>query len=136
MLPVFVRPGSILPVAPLVQSTEERPQGNLTLRVFPGADCEGSLYQDDGTTFAYRNGGFLRMSFTCSRQPDGLSIHIGRHEGSYPAWWKQIPVEVNGLATRPTSVMINGHPAQFDAATGPLVITAGDNGNGIDILIK
>jgi alpha-glucosidase len=136
MLPVFVRPGSILPVAPLVQSTEERPQGNLTLRVFPGADCKGSLYQDDGTTFAYRNGGFLRMSFTCSRQPDGLSIHIGRHEGSYPAWWKQIAVEVNGLATRPTSIMINGHPVQFDAATGPLVITAGDNGNGIDISIK
>ena len=34
-LPVYVRAGSILPIAPLVQSTAETPQGPLTLRVFP-----------------------------------------------------------------------------------------------------
>src|ERR1700723_3338452 len=46
-LPVFARGGSILPIAPLVESTGETPQGPLTLRVYTGEDCEGTLYQDD-----------------------------------------------------------------------------------------
>jgi alpha-glucosidase len=83
MLPVFVRPGSILPIAPLVQSTAERPQGPLTLRVSPGPECHGGLYQDDGTSFAYRNGAFLRMHFSCgvSPQTGEVTLHIGKHEG-------------------------------------------------------
>ena len=34
-LPVFVRAGSIVPEQPLVQSTDEKPVGPLTLRVYP-----------------------------------------------------------------------------------------------------
>jgi alpha-glucosidase len=34
-LPVFIRGGSILPIAPLTQSTSETPAGPLTLRVYP-----------------------------------------------------------------------------------------------------
>ena len=34
-LPVFVRAGAIIPEQPLVQSTDEKPEGPLTLRVYP-----------------------------------------------------------------------------------------------------
>jgi len=34
VLPVYVREGAILPIAPLTQSTKETPQGALTLRVY------------------------------------------------------------------------------------------------------
>ena len=37
-LPVYVRAGAILPIEPLVQSTEETPQGPLTLRIYAGDD--------------------------------------------------------------------------------------------------
>ena len=51
-LPVFVRAGAIVPEQPLVQSTDEKPEGPLTLRVYPptapGADCEGSLIWTTG----------------------------------------------------------------------------------------
>src|SRR6202011_4108751 len=73
-LPVFVRPGAILPMAPLVQSTQQKPQGPLTLRVFPGPNCAGSLYQDDGTSFAYQSGAFLRMTFSCTVASDGAGV--------------------------------------------------------------
>jgi alpha-glucosidase len=137
-LPVFVRPGAILPIAPLVQSTEQQPTGPLTLRVFPGPDCAGALYQDDGTTFAYKRGEFLRMTFTCDESPDstGLTIHIGKHQGTYPAWWRSLAIEVNGLPYDPKSVMINGYAAHFNSATGPLTITTPDNGEGLDIVIR
>jgi alpha-glucosidase len=136
-LPVFVRPGAILPLEPLTQSTAERPKGSLTLRIFPGPDCKGDLYQDDGTSFAYKNGDFLRMSFTCkvSSNHDRLTIHIGKHEGRYPAWWKQIEVEVNGITKNPSSVAVDGKNAPFNAGKSSVIIPVTDDGNGMDIVI-
>ena len=75
-LPVFVRAGSILPIAPIVQSTNETPQGPLTLRIYVGDRCEGELYQDDGKTYAYRQGVYLRMSFSCAASAEGLRLKI------------------------------------------------------------
>ena len=57
-LPVYVRGGSILPLQPLVQSTDETPSGPLELRVYPGQQCRGSVYLDDGHTFRYQQGEF------------------------------------------------------------------------------
>lgn len=120
-LPVYVRPGSIIPIEPLVGSTDEKPRGALTLRVFPGPTAMGEFYQDDGSTFAYRSGDFLRMSFTCAVSPgDGpLTMHIGAHEGIYPAWWNEIVVEVNGLTKRPRSLIVNGHNADVQHGSRP-----------------
>jgi alpha-glucosidase len=95
-LPVYIREGSILPVQPLIQSTEETPQGPLTLRVYPGTDCQGSLYMDDGKTFAYRRGEFLRIEFSCVTTKDSVALQIGEHQGTFHAWWDRIHVEVYG----------------------------------------
>jgi alpha-glucosidase len=136
-LPVFVRPGAMLPIEPLVQSTEETPVGPLTLRVFPGPDCGGHLYQDDGKSFAYKQGAFLRMNFSCEVSADhgNVRIHIGRHEGGYPAWWKEIAVQVNGLAARPSSVTVNGKRTNFSYADGSATIVAADGGEGVDVVV-
>jgi alpha-glucosidase len=101
-LPVYVREGSILPIAPLTQNTEDVPQGPLILRVYPGENCHGELYQDDGTTFAFRTGQFLRMHFSCKENADGsLNVMIAAAEGDYTPWWKTLRVDVYGWqATR------------------------------------
>ena len=136
-LPVFVRPGAILPIAPLVQSTTERSNGPLTLRVFPGPNCAGHLYQDDGATYAYKRGDFLRMRFTCdaSSNRDYVSVHIGKHEGTFPAWWHQIVVQINGVPNKSSSVTVNGHAARFTVADHSVTVTVPDDGKGIDIAI-
>jgi len=96
-LPVYVREGTILPISPLTQSTEETPAGPLTLRVYAGANCQGDLYQDDGKTFAFRTGQYLRQHFTCELKPDGsLTIHIGAPQGRFKPWWKQLRIEALG----------------------------------------
>jgi alpha-glucosidase len=95
-LPVFVREGSILPMQPLTQSTDEIPNGPLTVRVYPGNDCQGSLYQDDGKTMAYTHGEFLRIKFSCEQTPSSIKLQIGPHEGSCKPWWKELQVEVYG----------------------------------------
>ncbi len=96
-LPVYVREGTILPIAPLTQNTEETPIGPLTLRIYPGPDCQGDLYQDDGKSFAFRSGSYLRVHYSCEEKSDGsLVIHIGAQQGTYPPWWKQLRIEAYG----------------------------------------
>ena len=136
-LPVFVRPGTILPVAPLVQSTGEKPKGPLTLRVFPGPDCHGSLYLDDGSSYAYREGNFLRLSMSCQVDADGsISVQVGRHEGPFPAWWTELAIEVNGLSAPPALVTLNHRPVTVSPASGPFVLHTADPGTGVDLTVR
>jgi alpha-glucosidase len=93
-LPVYVRAGSILPLQPLVQSTDQTPNGPLELRVYPGDKCTGSLYLDDGHTFAYQHGEFLRQEFTCQSTGHSVSVQFGARQGTYPPWWKHIEVVI------------------------------------------
>ncbi len=97
-LPVYVREGTILPIAPLVQSTGEKPSGPLTLRVFPGEHCAGSIYQDDGTTYDFRQGKYFRQQFTCAQAADGtVTINLLKPEGTFVPWWTEVRVEVVGV---------------------------------------
>jgi len=95
-LPVYVRGGSILPMQPLIQSTDEIPQGPLELRVYPGANCNGSIYLDDGHTFAYQHSEFLRQAFTCQAGGNSVSVDFGDRQGTYKPWWKTMEVVIYG----------------------------------------
>jgi alpha-glucosidase len=93
-LPVYVRGGSILPLQPLIQSTDETPNGPLELRVYPGQPCSGSLYLDDGHTFRYQHGEFLRQGFTCQSDGNGVRVNFGARQGTYAPWWKAVEVVI------------------------------------------
>ena len=54
-IPLFVRAGSILPLGAPVEKTSQ-PQRLKKLRVYPGADADFTLYDDDGKTYGYENG--------------------------------------------------------------------------------
>lgn len=107
-LPVYVRGGSILPMQPLVQSTSEKPEGPLTLRVYPGADCRGSLYLDDGSTFEYRNGAFLRLQLSCEKTAAGWKVKIAPREGHYKPWWSTIRIQLYGWDAADAQVLAQG----------------------------
>jgi len=139
LLPVYVREGSILPVQPLVQSTNELPLGPLTLRVYPGQDCRGSLYQDDGTSFAYQRGDFLKMEFSCAQIESGLTVHVGAHTGGYSAWWKELRIEVYGASNAPKNVSASakdGLPTTYDNAHHMASFTLPDDGKGMEARIE
>ena len=57
VIPLFVRAGSILPLGEPVESTNQT-QKIARLRVYPGADADFDLYNDDGTTYNYEKGQF------------------------------------------------------------------------------
>jgi alpha-glucosidase len=109
-LPVYVREGAILPMQSLTQSTEETPHGPLTLRVYSGKDCKGSLYMDDGKSLAYEHGDFLRIQFDCQVTSSGFALHIGEHQGTFRPWWDRIHVELYGWDSAAGVITVKGMP--------------------------
>ena len=126
-LPVFVRPGSVLVMQPLVQSTAEVPRGPLSLHVYPGEHCAGHIYLDDGVSFAYRRGVYLRQSFTCVNGAASLDIAFARRAGSFAPWWQQIAIVVHGWSGG-AMAKLDGKAVQgeYDAATSTLTLTIPD----------
>lgn len=136
-LPVYVREGAIVPLQPVIQSTEEAPQGALTLRVYPGKDCRGSLYLDDGKTMAYKRGEFMRMEFSCVTISTGLTLHIGERHGDFQPWWNQIHIEVYGWDSAAATASVKGKqqaPAvSIDTSNHILTLEIGDEIHGTDL---
>ncbi len=139
-LPVYVREGTILPMQPLVQSTDETPLGPLTLRIYPGKDCRGTLYLDDGLSFAYKRGDFLRMEFSCSVTASGLVLHIGEHQGTFHPWWSQIHAEVYNWDSEKAAVNSRTKQAvptpTVDVTSHKLTLDFTDDSHGIDVEIR
>ena len=143
-LPVYVRGGSILPIAPLTQSTAESPEGPLTLRVYPlapglntpGETCDGEVYTDDGHTFAYRQGEFARIHFACSMASDGsINVVIGKQEGTWKPWWHEYRVEVEGWTPKGES-SVDGHPRPLTQEGGRWGIKISANPEGSQINLR
>ncbi len=112
-LPVFVRGGSIIPRQAVVQHDGEVPTGPLELHIYPGPDCHGTLYTDDGHSMAYQKGVFLRQSFTCTSDVSGTTLHFGQREGGFLPFWSQIAVTVHGGRQAVTQVIAD-HPGDGD----------------------
>jgi Domain of unknown function (DUF5110) len=55
-IPILVRAGSIVPIGPIEQYTGEKPPKDLEIRIYPGADGDFSLYEDEGTNYNYEKG--------------------------------------------------------------------------------
>jgi alpha-glucosidase len=128
-MPVWVRGGAIIAEEPLVQSTDEKPEGPLELQVYPGADCHGSLYQDDGHTFAYQRGEILRMEFACQVAGPNLTITSRAVKTTYQPWWSSARITVYSGFTAPKEVRIGNEKIRdwsYDSKSGAVAFTVVD----------
>jgi alpha-glucosidase len=137
-LPVFVHAGSILPMAPVVQSTNQTPTGSLTLRVYVGDHCAGDLYQDDGKTYAYLHGEYLRMNFSCKRTANGLRLDVSPHEGALAAWWQGISAEIFGWTPTSGELYVNGKrdPGSLKQQANGVSLAISDDGKGVKVELR
>jgi alpha-glucosidase len=124
-MPVFARAGAIIPQMSLVQSMDEVPKGPLELHVYlpqPGGECRGNLYQDDGLSFAFREGAVLRMSFGCKNTDSGTTFSSTR-QGSFQPWWSEVQFIVHGAKAGQVTAGASPMPSTFDAGRGILTFT-------------
>ena len=80
-VPMFVRAGSIIPLAPEMQYVGEKSWDNLELRVYPGADGSFTLYEDEGDNYNYEDGYYATITFTWNDK--ARSLTIGTRQGGY-----------------------------------------------------
>lgn len=82
-LPIFVKAGAIIPMAPEMQWVDEKPWDPLTLDIYPSGESIFTLYEDDGETYAYEQGEFALTEFICKENADEVEINIGKSKGEY-----------------------------------------------------
>ena len=86
-MPLYVRGGSILPIGPAMEWSDEKPADDLLLVVYAGADADFTLYEDDGLTYAYEKGAFSTIGLHWNDAERTLTI--GEREGTFPEMLKE-----------------------------------------------
>jgi alpha-D-xyloside xylohydrolase len=81
-LPLYVRAGSIVPMGPVLQHTDEKPADPIELRIYPGADGRFTLYEDDGVSDAYERGASADIEVRWDDRARTLAI--GARTGAFP----------------------------------------------------
>jgi len=86
-MPLFMRRGGLLLLAPDMAYTGQKAWDPVTVEAYPGAPGSTSreLYEDDGESVGYRNGQFRRTSVTLSAGAKFAKVAIERGEGVWTA---------------------------------------------------
>ncbi len=90
-MPLYVRAGSIIPTGNVIQSTAE-PQQDLKIFVYAGKDGDFTLYEDNGTTYAYEQGNYSRVPMNYQNATKTLTIE--KRQGSFPEMITDRNIEV------------------------------------------
>ncbi len=113
----------------LVQYTAQTPTGPLKLRVYPGSDCSGTLYQDDGHTYAYEKGEVLRVKYSCAASAGALTISAKVEKSGYKPLWNSTEVKAFGVSGLPKMVKVGGtesHAWGYDERMHTVTVTVND----------
>lgn len=85
-MPVFVKEGSIIPIGPALQYTQQKKPDDITLYVYTGKDAAFNLYEDEGTNNEYEKGKFSNIPITYNEA--SKTITIGKREGMFEGMLK------------------------------------------------
>ena len=73
-IPLFVKAGSIIPLGSRQQFTGEKPEAQIELRIYPGADGTFTLYEDEGDSYRYEQGAYATIPLTWDDKKNTLVI--------------------------------------------------------------
>lgn len=82
ILPLYVRAGSIVPMGPEVQYADQKAADPIELRVYRGADCQFTLYEDEGDNYNYEKGAYATIPIEWNEAKQTLTI--GKRKGKFP----------------------------------------------------
>jgi alpha-D-xyloside xylohydrolase len=85
-IPLFVKAGSIIPMGPFLQYSTEKPANPVELRIYAGADCSFTLYEDENDNYNYEKGIYATIEFKWDDAKKQLTI--GERKGKFPGMLK------------------------------------------------
>jgi alpha-D-xyloside xylohydrolase len=86
-LPLFVKPGSIIPMGPFIQYSSEKPADPTELRIYRGADGKFTLYEDKGDTYNYEKGEYATIPISWNDAKH--TLEIGKRSGDFSGMLKE-----------------------------------------------
>ncbi len=81
-LPLYVRAGSIIPFGPEEEYSNQKSADPIELRIYPGADGDFTLYEDEGDTYNYEKGKYATIPIHWNDATHTLTV--GERKGSFP----------------------------------------------------
>lgn len=120
-MPLYVKAGSILPMGPFIQYSTEKTDP-LEIRIYPGADGEFSLYEDENDNYNYEKGIYSTIGFQWDDASKTLTIKD--RKGEFPGMLKNrkfniVLVEENSGV----GIEISKNPKAIDYSGKKLVVS-------------
>lgn len=107
-IPLFIREGSILATQPVEQYVGQHAVNQLTLDIFPSTQSAAFVvYDDDGKTYDYEKGRYLRQKVMAVRRGGQTTITLAAPSGSYASPLRTYLLK---LHTEVRRVLLNGKP--------------------------
>ncbi|MBN2012227.1 DUF5110 domain-containing protein [candidate division KSB1 bacterium] len=121
-IPLFVQAGSILPIGSVMQYSTEK-NDPLEIRIYPGADGEFTLYEDENDNYNYEKGLFATIKFKWNDSQKTLTID--ERNGSFPGMLAEHTLNIvmisgkSGLDMEPiktydTTIRYNGKKVELE----------------------
>jgi alpha-glucosidase (family GH31 glycosyl hydrolase) len=110
-MPIYVRAGAMIPLDPVRQYTAQPVNEPTELRIFPGADGEFTLYDDDGETPGYLGGPdpkAIWIQFNWDDSAHTLTIEPDTRMKKWPGAPKNFVVRLAGVQTKPVEIQFSG----------------------------
>ncbi|MDP1678427.1 MAG: glycoside hydrolase family 31 protein [Bacteroidota bacterium] len=119
-MPLFVKAGSIIPMAPVMKYSDERELDTLTLHIYPDdantSETSYTLYEDDGKTLEYQKENYSLTTFTTVLRKDKKentyrltsSPSIGTFKGKLIH--RCYIFEIHSVIKKPTAMQYNNKP--------------------------
>ena len=107
-VPILVRGGAIIPTQQVMEYTDQRPVDPLTFEIYPAGNSQRSYYEDDGITFAYRQGTSLRQDLQVTERNGLLDISISSRRGTYRPPSRALLLRIHGERNAPLRVSMDG----------------------------
>jgi alpha-glucosidase (family GH31 glycosyl hydrolase) len=150
-LPVYVRGGAIIPLGPAMQHTGEKPIDPLSVHIYGFATADraqsaalsaASLYEDDGTSLAYRDGKFQRTHFKFHQSRHSVRLEVETESGDQK--YRSVPSRAfhlyfHGIEAPVSSVRIDGQEISQSEAPDPAADAASwsmnESSGGVSVFI-
>ena len=110
-IPLYVRTGAILPLDPVRQYTSQPVSEPTALQIYPGANGEFTLYDDDGQSLGYKNDSDLRTVWIRFRWDDSarkLTIEPDQRMKKWPGGARKFSVRAVDVKSEPEEVEFRG----------------------------
>lgn len=87
LMPLYVKAGSIIPFGPYEEYATEKRLDTVELRIYPGADGQFTLYEDENDNYNYEKGQFATIKFSWNDAAKQLTI--GETKGAFTGMLKK-----------------------------------------------